>query len=138
MAPEIEKQDNFPFFQEKYSRPQSPVARQVERAVLGDEVSLNGYTTTRQAEELRDHLKLTVNNHLLDVGAGRGWPGLHIAQRFCGLVLTDIPLAALREAQTNIKARGLQATTRVVAADGRALPFRSAYFDGIVHADVFC
>lgn len=46
MTPEIEKQDNFFFFQEKYSRPRSPAARQVERAVLGHEVSLNGYTTT--------------------------------------------------------------------------------------------
>lgn len=138
MAPEIEKQDNFNFFQEKYSRPPS-AARQVERAVLGHEVGLSGYTTTGQAEELSDYFKLTVNNHLLDVGAGCGWPGLHIAQRsFCSLVSTDIPLAALREAKTNIEARGLQANTKVIAADGRALPFRSAYFDGIVHADVFC
>lgn len=139
MAPELDKQHNFDFFQKKYSRSRTQAAHQVERAVLGHEVGLNGYTTVEQAEELCDYLNLTVNNHLLDVGGGRGWPGLHIAQEStCGLASTDIPLDALREAKVNVEARGLQADTEVIAADGRALPFRSECFDGIVHADVFC
>lgn len=139
MAIELDKQDNFDFFQKKYSRRRTQATAQVERAVLGHEVGLNGYTTVEQARDLCDFLELTVNNHLLDVGGGHGWPGLHIAQESaCRLTSTDIPLEALREAKVNVQARGLQADTEVVAADGRALPFRSACFDGIVHADVFC
>lgn len=139
MALEPDKQDNFDSFQEKYSRPRTRAARQVERAVLGHEVGLNGYTTVEQAGELCDHLNLTVDDDLLDVGGGRGWPGLHIAQEsHCRLASTDIPLDALREAKVNVEARALQADAEVIAADGRALPFRSECFDAIVHADVFC
>ncbi|NIR73212.1 class I SAM-dependent methyltransferase [candidate division KSB1 bacterium] len=139
MALEPVKQDNFDIFQEEYSRPRNQAVRQAERAVFGHEVGLNGYTTLEQAWELCDHLKLTVDDYLLDLGGGRGWPGLHIAQEsHCGLVSTDIPLDALREAKVNVEARVLHSDVEVIAADGRALPFRSECFDAIVHADVFC
>ena len=139
MRLELDNQDNFDYFQEKYSCPRAQAAGQVERAVFGHEVGLSGYTTVEQARELCNHLKLSFNNHLLDLGGGRGWPGLHIAQEStCRLASTDIPLDALREAKVNVKARGLEATTEVIAANGRALPFRSECFDGVVHADVFC
>ncbi len=139
MSPELDEQDNFDFFKEKYSRPRSQAARQVERTVLGHEAGLNGYTTVEQAEELYEYLALMDNHHLLDVGGGHGWPGLHLAARSsCALASTDIPFEALREAKVNIAARSLQAANGVIAADGRALPFLSGSFDAIVHADVFC
>jgi cyclopropane fatty-acyl-phospholipid synthase-like methyltransferase len=139
MVPELEKQQNFDFFSEKYARPLTRTARQVERTVLGHEVGLNGYTTVEQAQALCDVLRLSPTDLLLDVGGGRGWPGLHLAQESgCRLTSTDIPLEALREAKAKIEERELRDKTDVVAADGRALPFRSRFFDAIVHADVFC
>ena len=69
---------------------------------------------------------------LLDVGAGRGWPGSHVARTSgCRLVSTDVPWDALLTAKTR---PGIE----VVAAQGGALPFRGDTFDAIVHADVFC
>jgi len=139
MASKLERQENFDFFVEKYSRPRAEAAREVELTVLGHEVGLNGYTTVEQAEILSDSLELSRSKCLLDLGAGRGWPGLHVAQETkCSLISTDVPFEALLETKANIKIRGLVRTTNVVAADGRALPFVSSYFDAIVHADVFC
>ncbi len=101
--------------------------------LLGHEVGLDGYTTVQQAQALHDHLALSSNARLLDVGAGHGWPGSHLAASSgCSLVATDIPVDVLRAAQRYIG----QATA--VSADGRELPFPSGSFDVVVHADVFC
>ena len=126
-------------FREQYAQPRGEVARRVERAVLGHEVGLNGFTTVAQAETLCDILPVSAGGRLLEVGCGHGWPGFHIAQRHaCGLVGSDVPLDALLDAQANAGVRRLGARAVFVAADGRALPFRSAVFDAIVHADTFC
>ena len=126
-------------FREQYAQPRGEVARRVERAVLGHEIGLNGFTTVAQAERLCDVLPVTAGGRLLEVGCGHGWPGFHIAQRHtCDLVGSDIPLDALREAQANVGGRQLGARAVFVAADGRALPFRPGVFDAIVHADAFC
>lgn len=126
-------------FEERYSRPHGDVARRVERTVLGHEVGLNGYTMYAQAENLREILQVSRGRRLLDLGCGYGWPGVHIAQRDGGdLVATDVPLDALRNAQAQINEVGIPGRSVVVAADGGRLSFRSASFDAIVHADVFC
>ncbi len=44
-----------------YSPARSHVARQLERAALGHEVGLNGYTTVEQARVLAGHLQLDRN-----------------------------------------------------------------------------
>ncbi|MFQ5676807.1 MAG: class I SAM-dependent methyltransferase [bacterium] len=45
---------------------------------------------------------------------------------------------ALRDAKANAATWELQATTTVLAADARTLPFQPECFDAIVHTDVFC
>ena len=133
MARRLDDQDNLEFFTEKYARPRSDAKRQLERAVLGDEVGLNGFTTVEQAQALAHHLSLLPTTRLLDVGAGEGWPGSYLARSSgCSLVASDVPLDALRAAKAYLE----QASA--VSADGCALPFRSGSFDGVVHADVFC
>ena len=120
------------FFEAKYSRHRSSAARQVERLALGHEVGLNGYTTVPEAQILSDQLLLRPGNLLLEVGAGRGWPGSYIARAHgARLISTDIPLDALLEAKENTAAG-------VVAADGRALPLQTGGVRAIVHADVLC
>ena len=120
------------FFATKYSRHRSGAARQVERVALGHEVGLNGYTTVPEAHALSDQLRLCPGNFLLEVGAGRGWPGSYVAHAHgARLISTDIPLDALREAKENTVAG-------VIAADGRALPLLTGGVTAIVHADVLC
>jgi SAM-dependent methyltransferase len=126
-------------FRERYAQRRGEVARRIERSVLGHEVGQNGFTTVAQADTLCDVLSPAAGGRLLEVGCGHGWPGFHVAQRLeCSLVGSDIPLDALREAQANVGARRLKGHAWFVAADGRALPFPSGYFDAAVHADTFC
>ena len=115
------------------TRPRPDAVQQVGRAVLGHEVGLNGYTTVEQAQALHEHLALSSPTRLLDVGAGHGWPGSHLAASSgCSLVATDIPVDALRAAKRYI------GQGSAVSADGRELPFRPGSFDAVVHADVLC
>ena len=84
--------EDLAYIAERYSPARSQVARQVERVALGHDVGLNGYTTVEQAQVLSDYLRLPSGDCLLDLGAGRGWPGSHIAQtNQCCLVSSDVP-----------------------------------------------
>jgi cyclopropane fatty-acyl-phospholipid synthase-like methyltransferase len=108
----------------------------VRAAVLGAEAA-NGYTTLSQADRIAELLRLGPGRRLLDLGSGRGWPGARVADATgCDLVVTDLPLLALRDARgVAPEAGGARA---VVCADGRLLPFREACFDAVCHADVLC
>lgn len=128
------------FYEEKYARLRSEAARKVERDVLGSDVGLSGYTTIEQAEALRRHLSPERDGRLLDLGAGRGWPGTYLARATgCRLVSTDIPRVALQGARSRYARHGLrQGSAAAIASDGRWLPFRPGSFDAVSHADVFC
>ena len=127
------------FFEERYGRPISGAARQLERSVFGHEVGLNGFTTVLQAQRLSDLLKLGTESLLLDVGAGRGWPGIHIAwSSQCQAVLCDIPVEALRQVSHYAEVRGVPRLVNTVCADGAALPFAPSSFDALVHTDLLC
>ena len=134
----MEKQHNFDSFVQKYSRPHLPASRQLVQMVLGHDLGRNGYTTLEQAQLLCDSLGLQKESYLLEIGGGDGWPGVHLAETSgCTFISSDIPFPALCAAQATIDARGLGARAKVVAADGRALPFQPGSFDVLVHADVF-
>lgn len=127
------------YFRARYARATSPPASDVERSVFGEETGVSGYTTVAQAERLGDLLDLKASSLLLDLGAGRGWPGLCLASlRNCRLVLVDLPTEGLRRARSYASARGVSDLTSAVCCDGGALPFRPGSFDAIVHTDVLC
>jgi methylase of polypeptide subunit release factors len=126
-------------FEERYGIRGSGAAALVEKRVIGAVWGANGYTTLAQAEELLDHLALRSTSRLLDVGTGRGWPALHLAQRSsCSVVGTDLPLSALRQARARAAREHLDERAAMVVASGGALPFRRHSFDAIVHTDVLC
>ena len=94
---------------------------------------------TRSIDFRNIFLELRPDHRLLDVGAGRGWPGSLLAESSgCRLTCTDIPLNALAGATQIFADGGFGARSEVVAADVVELPFRSATFDAVAHADVFC
>jgi len=126
-------------FDRQYRSGEAPARRQVERAVLGADYGATGYTTVRQAAELAERLQLGSGMSLLDLGAGSGWPGLHLANvTGCQVVLADRPVEGLRIAQQRALADGLADQCSVVASSGDLLPFRSQVFDAITHTDVLC
>ncbi len=127
------------FFKERYGRARLEANREVERRVLGHDVGLNGYTTVEQARALADHLELSPESRLLDLGAGRGWPGTFLSWLSgCPVVLADVPVEALRAARGFARSRGISELASTVSADGARLPFASRAFAAITHADVFC
>jgi cyclopropane fatty-acyl-phospholipid synthase-like methyltransferase len=92
-----------------------------------------------QADQLATGLELSTADLLLDLGTGRGWPGLYLAtQSGCRVVLADLPLEGLRVAAARAKAEGPADRTGVVAAAASGLPFHAGSFDAIIHTDVLC
>jgi 2-polyprenyl-3-methyl-5-hydroxy-6-metoxy-1,4-benzoquinol methylase len=126
-------------FQERYGNCTSPTTCEIERRVIGGDWGANGFTTMAQADTLARQLHLSAGDRLLDLGSGRGWPGLYLAaQTGCRVVLTDLPLEGLLVAADRAASEGLAARTGVVAAAASGLPFRAGSFDVIIHTDVLC
>jgi SAM-dependent methyltransferase len=126
-------------FDERYGIALPPLARQLERRVIGGDWGANGYTTIAQADALARALGLLATDRLLDIGTGRGWPGLYLATiTGCRVVVTDLPPEGLRVAADRAAAEGLGARAAMVVAAASGLPFRAGSFDAIVHTDVLC
>jgi 2-polyprenyl-3-methyl-5-hydroxy-6-metoxy-1,4-benzoquinol methylase len=134
-----EEQDTRQLFAGRYREDRSGVVGQIELAVIGGEWGANGYTTLRQADHLAAALRLGPGVRLLDLGAGRGWPGLYLAVRTGSqVVLTDVPFEGLRQAMDRALAEDVTDQAAAVVSSARALPFRAGTFDAVVHTDVLC
>jgi ubiquinone/menaquinone biosynthesis C-methylase UbiE len=136
---EMTYQDCCLAFAESYEVSNLPAMRAIERSVLGCDYGGTSWTTSEQASQMIDRLKLGPGVHLLDIGAGSGWPGLKLAHTSgCAVTLVDLPLNALKKAQVRARGDGIDDRVNFTAASGAALPFRSNSFDVISHSDVLC
>ena len=126
-------------FDERYGAGQNQATVALERDVIGGDYGANGYTTRVQADALIEHLDLGRGKRLLDIGAGRGWPGLYLSKRSgCRVVLTDLPFVALKEAARRARKDHVSNRSECIAAAWANLPFRPRSFDAIVSSDVLC
>lgn len=126
-------------FADRYREERVDVVRETEQRVIGGDWGANGYTTITQADGLADRLDLRQGDLLLDVGAGRGWPGLYVAATTgCAVVLADLPVEGLTVARARIATEHLEQRAWCVNASASDLPFRAASFDAVVHTDVLC
>ena len=126
-------------FAQRYRDSRVEVVQAVERAVIGGDWGANGYTTVAQADRLGSLLELGAGVVVLDIGAGRGWPGLYLASASgCSVVSADVPLDGLSLARARAVDAGVADRGWFVNASARALPFRAAGFDAVIHTDVLC
>ena len=118
-------------YADRYGRDQS-VAMAVAMDVCGHELAESGYTTLVQAERLIGELDLAGTPMVLDVGSGRGWPSVHLAELRPDwrVIASDVPTEGLVRIRDRVAG--------VVAASGVRLPFRDQIFDAVLHTDVFC
>lgn len=125
-------------FAVRYSVGALPVLDDIERRVIGDVWGANGFTTRAQADVLAQRLALAPGDTLLDLGTGRGWPGLYLAkQSGCEVVLTDLPMEGLNTAARRAERERVRSLGALVSSAARP-PFADASFNGIVHTDVLC
>lgn len=134
-----DERDALEHFKERYAVPDSAVAAEIEHHVIGAVWGANGYTTVDQADELARRLALGPGRRLLDVGTGRGWPGLYFAVRYgCAVVGTDMPFGALLAASGRARVERADHQFSAVVAAGAHQPFPPETFDAVVHTDVLC
>lgn len=126
-------------FSREYALARAPAMREIERSVFGCDYGGTSWTTRQEADQVAHRLGLRSGVHLLDVGAGSGWPGLYFALTTgCQVTLTDVPFEAMRIAADRIAVDGLARSCRVIASDAAAMPFGDGSFDAISHSDVLC
>lgn len=126
-------------FASEYSGGRDAVAVTMERAVIGADWGAHGYLTRSQADELAGLVRLRAQSTLLDVGTGRGWPGLYLARTTgCAVVLTDLPVEGLRLARERAADEDMADRVLAVAASAVQLPLRPASVDAVVQSDVLC
>jgi cyclopropane fatty-acyl-phospholipid synthase-like methyltransferase len=134
-----DERESLQHFRGRYAVPASDVGTTIEEHVIGASWGANGYTTRAQADELARRLGLEKGHRVLDVGTGRGWPGLYYATAYgCRVVGSDMPLEALTLASARAAREDGGERFCVVAAAGARQPFRPQSFDAVVHTDVLC
>ncbi len=126
-------------FAASYEVSNLPAMREVERSVLGCDYGGTSWTTSAQAAQIVDLLELRPGLHVLDIGAGSGWPGLYLADTSgCDVTLLDLPVNALAKARDRAQSDGIEDRVITVAASGAALPFADSSFEAISNSDVLC
>lgn len=123
-------------FADTYASAATDVFAAVQREVFGADTFVSGYTTVAQAELLADRLNLAPGDRLLDLGAGLGWPALHLVEKTgCRAVLTDVLEPGLRGAVRRARRQRIGRRCAFVMAGADHLPFRAAAFDAVTHTD---
>ena len=132
-----EPRDLIEDFDANYRVVVEPVMLRIEREVTDSDYGASSYTTRGQADRLASLLDLAPDKHLLDVGSGAGWPGIHLARSTgCGLILTDLPPEGLRRAHRRMRHEGVRGV--VINASGGHLPLRNEALDAATCSDVLC
>lgn len=122
-----------------YARALAPVMIRIERQVCGCDFGGSSWTTVAQADEIARRLGLDPGTHLLELGAGSGWPALRMVERAsCRAMFVDLPRNALGIAIDRAAEMGMTGRLGAVVADAADLPFANRTFDAVSHSDLLC
>jgi SAM-dependent methyltransferase len=125
-------------FTEEFARPASAVFARVFREVMGDDYpdgcDPHSYVSRTELETIARVVRDAAGEHLVDVGCGRGGPGLWVAVA-TGARLTGVDIAptALEAARTRAAAAGVDAA--FVEGRFEDLPLADADADVVMSID---
>jgi SAM-dependent methyltransferase len=125
----------FNFYGPQYARFGSALAAELRREVYGKDLGQQGWRTVTEQAEIAELLRLTPDNHVLDIACGAGGPSLALVERTgCRLTGLDLEAAAIAYAQAAACELGDRAT--FVHLDcGAPLPFADGSFDAVLCID---
>jgi SAM-dependent methyltransferase len=111
-AHQVTERDWTALFNETFAGPESPIQDRIWREVFRDEyptsLGLHSYTTISELNRFVSELRLSAGDVLVDLGCGRGGPGLWVAaQTGAHLIGIDIAETALKAAQDRARALGI-------------------------------
>jgi SAM-dependent methyltransferase len=127
-------------FETSFATPVSAVQQGVFRAVFGSEypagVEPFSFVSRTELERFGVEVKLERNGRLVDVGCGRGGPGLWVAANTdARLTGVDIAESALAAAKQRAESLGLAARAEFVLGTFDSMPLASGSHDAVMSVD---
>ena len=124
----------------EFDQPESAVQARIWADVLGDEYPAElapySYTTRSELQFIADALAVGGGDVLVDIGCGRGGPGLWVAAttgaRYVGI---DIAASALAAVARRAERLGLSMRVRAVEGSFGSLPLDDAEADAVMSID---
>lgn len=122
-----------------YDQSQSPVMQSITDDVCGCGYIGSSWSTRDEADLVLKHLQLRKSSKLLELGAGAGWPGLHLAKESgCSVTLLDLPETGIALARERAEKDGISQQVEAVVADASNVPYAPRTFSAINHSDLLC
>ena len=127
-------------FSEVFTQPESPVEAEVWAQALGDEYPAElapySYTTRTELTRIAREVHVSAGDLLVDVGAGRGGPGLWVAATtgasYCAV---DIAQSGLDEVQRRAERLGLADRVQTRLGRFEELPFADGEVPAVMSID---
>lgn len=106
------------------------------RLLLGDSFHPGGLALTERLGHLLD---LQSGQRVLDVAAGKGTSAIFLAERFgCEVVGVDYGAESVKQAEAEVKAKGISDLVSFEQGDAESLRFDEASFDAVICECAFC
>jgi len=125
-------------FEKEFSTPPSELEDRLTREALGDDypegLAIHSFVSKTDLERMASGLRVGSKSTLVDVGCGRGGPGVWVAARTgARLIGLDIAESPLAEARARAVAMGVDATFQRGEFEATGLPDGVA--DGVMSVD---
>ena len=132
---------NWPeFFNATFASPASAVSTRIWREVYGDEypegVEPHSYVSLGELTRFCTEVDVGTSDNLVDVGCGRGGPGLWVAAHTgAHLIGIDIAASALAAAEERARSLGLSEQSEYLLGSFDLLPLEAGVADAIMSVD---
>jgi len=114
--------------------------RQIRIETYGEDLGQTSWVTSQESGAIANHLDLTTESSVLEVGCGSGKYALHLAQQAgCRMIGIDLNPHGIATANLLAKNQGLNSRVRFEVCDAaKKLPFEASAFDAVFSNDALC